>query len=136
MRDGESRSPRRRFLRLTGSGSVIAFAGCLSTENETESRDDRPEDWCLEELDETVPEEERSAVSIDGIERKGEDELLSKADAAYQCGPEEGNHCGTCTFYIDDRNGDAIGACTEVEGEIRSVDWCALWAPREKIQSD
>ncbi|ELY43948.1 high-potential iron-sulfur protein [Natronorubrum bangense] len=139
MGDRNPRESRRRFLRATGCGSAIVLAGCLGEDISYaagESAVDRPEDWCFDELSESVPEIEADAVSIDGIERKDDDELLSREEAAYQCGPVEGNVCGTCTYYIDDRDGDAIGACTEVEGEIRSTDWCALWAPREKIDEE
>lgn len=139
MADGKPRESRRWVLRATGCGSTIVLAGCVSTGEDTsqeagEPAIDRPADWCFDRLDDTVPEAEANAVSIDGIERKPESELASKEEASYQCGPADGDHCGTCTYYIDDRDGDAVGACTEVAGEIRSADWCALWAPREEIQ--
>ncbi|WP_265107984.1 high-potential iron-sulfur protein [Halosolutus halophilus] len=136
MSDGESREPRRRFLRIAGTGPVLVFAGCLGDEEDGDTGEERPADWCLDQLEGSVPEVERNAVSTDGIERKDESELLSKEDAAYQCGPQEGQLCGNCTFYIDDKNGDGIGACTEVEGMIRSVDWCGIWAAREKAPQE
>ncbi|NUC71783.1 high-potential iron-sulfur protein [Haloterrigena sp. SYSU A558-1] len=141
MADGESGESRRRVLRATGCGSAIVLAGCVSVGEDTsqeagEPALDRPADWCFDRLDDAVPEAEANAVSIDGIERKPEGELASKEEASYQCGPADGNHCGTCTYYIDDRDGDAVGACTEVAGEIRSADWCALWAPREELQNE
>lgn len=141
MEDGKQHGSRRGFLRVTGCGSMIVLAGCLNIGEEAghaagESSRDRPADWCFDRLDDTVPDVEASAVSIDGIERKPEAELVSKEEAGYQCGPVEGNHCGNCTYYIDDRDGDAVGACTEVAGQIRSADWCGLWAPREEIQEE
>ncbi|MDJ1434530.1 high-potential iron-sulfur protein [Halostagnicola sp. A-GB9-2] len=136
MDDPEHRETRRRLLELAGTGSVIALAGCLDMgANGTPGAplDDRPVDWCLDMLDDEVPEEEATAPSIDGIERRDEDELDSKSDAIYECGARAGDQCGNCTYYIDDRTGDGFGACTEVAGQIRSVDWCALWQPREKL---
>ena len=136
MDEGEPQRSRRRVLWITASGSMLPVAGCIGEDvtGVAGERSDRPDDWCFEQLDESVPEVEANAASIDGIERKPEEELLSKEEAAYQCGPSEGQHCGNCTFYIDDRDGDAIGACTEVAGQIRSADWCGIWSPREKIQ--
>ncbi|WP_247000979.1 high-potential iron-sulfur protein [Halosolutus gelatinilyticus] len=139
MEDGKPHESRRRFLRLTGCGSLIGLAGCMNlNENAagpaSQPREGLPADWCLDDLSDSVPESEANAVSIDGVERKPEGELLSKQDAAYQCGPSDGQQCGNCTFFIDDRSGNGWGACTEVAGEIRSVDWCGLWAPRMEIQ--
>ena len=134
MDDGDAVESRRRFLQLTGGGSVLVVTGCLGDPDPITVEDPRPEDWCLEELDDEVPEVERQALSIDGLERADPDEILANDEVAYQCGPleREGQQCGNCTFYVDDRTGDGIGACTEVEGQIRSVDWCAIWEPREK----
>lgn len=127
MVGGTSRESRRQLLRATGCGSVIVLTGCVSVGEETDraadgSSLDRPDDWCFDRLDDTVPDVEADATSIDGVERKPEGELASKEEAGYQCGPVDGDHCGTCTFYIDDRDGDAIGACTEVAGRVRSTD--------------
>ena len=130
----ESERSRRRFLRLTGGGSVIGLAGCLASDDEgyVDPRD-RPDDWCYEDLEGPISDAEANATSIDGIPRKEPEELRAKADVAYKCGPEEGMQCGNCTYYISDKTGDAIGACTEVEGHVRSPDWCGIWAPREKM---
>lgn len=137
MDDRNPHGSRRRFLRATGCGTVIGLAGCLNRGGEMEQRSpDKPADWCFDQLDETVSEGEANTTSIDGVDRKDEDELQSKEEAAYQCSPSDDQQCGNCTFYIDDRDGDAIGACTEVAGEIRSVDWCSLWAPRDKMTED
>lgn len=132
MEDESDRS-RRRFLRITGGGSIIGLAGCLASGEEWENPTDRPDDWCYEDLEGPVPDVERNATSIDGLVRNDPDELQTKEDVAYKCGPEEGMQCGNCTFYISDKNGDAIGACTEVEGHVRSADWCGVWQPREKV---
>ena len=134
MDDGDAAESRRRFLQLTGAGSVLAATGCLGDPDPITVEDDRPDDWCLEILDDEVPVAERQALSIDGHEPLPPDEILTKAEVAYECGPFNGQQCGNCTYYVDDRTGDGIGACTEVEGQIRSADWCAIWEPREKQQ--
>lgn len=126
-------SSRRRFLLITKSGLIIPFTGCLSRNENSEEPFDRPPDWCIEELDEPIPDAEKTASSIDGIQRKDPSNLQSKTDVAYQCRPLENQQCGSCTFFIDDKTGDGIGACTEVEGRIRATDWCSLWAAKEEI---
>lgn len=136
MNDSERRETRRRLLRLAGSGAVVGLAGCLNIGADPTPPVQRPADWCLDVLEGEVPESEATAPSIDGLERADEDELQSKSNASYECGARDGAQCGNCTFYIADRNGDAIGACTEVAGPIRSADWCALWQPREKLAGD
>lgn len=133
MGDGENLEPRRRILQLAGCGSAIGLAGCVGTAEEEYGPPDREFDWCYEDLEGPVPEEEAEAESIDEIERKDPEDLLSKEEIGYQCNPVGGEQCGNCTFYIDDKTGDAIGACTEVEGNVRSADWCEIWAPRQKM---
>lgn len=46
----------------------------------------RPSDWCIERYDQPVPDDERTAESIDNIERD-QDDLHSQFDVAYQCSP-------------------------------------------------
>lgn len=134
MDDRSSQESRRWFLRLTGCSSIIGVSGCISLGNEEVGGPPSQEpDQCLDQLDDSVPTVEANAVSIDGIKRKKPNQLVSKQQAGYQCGPSEGEHCGNCTFYIDDMEGDAIGACTEVKGEIRSADWCGLWTQRNSM---
>jgi hypothetical protein len=36
-----------------------------------------------------------------------------------------GRCCANCEDFIPDRNGDAYGACSAVEGYIDSADWCS-----------
>jgi len=137
MDSGDAQPTRRRLLRLAATGSLAGVAGCINTPPPNGTimveREEQSVDWCLDDLEESVPEAERTAVSIDGLERQAQDSLTSKTDAGYVCGPQDGMLCGNCTFYIDDKTGDGIGACAVVQGQIRSVDWCGLWQPREKM---
>ncbi|WP_306060692.1 high-potential iron-sulfur protein [Natronococcus wangiae] len=125
-------SSRRRFLLITKSGLIIPLTGCLGRNGNGEEPYDRPPDWCVEELSGPVPDAENTS-SIDGVPRKDQSNLQSKTEVAYQCMPLENQQCGSCTFFIDDKTGDGIGACTEVEGGIRGTDWCSLWAPKEEM---
>ncbi|WP_241430198.1 high-potential iron-sulfur protein [Halovivax asiaticus] len=129
------RSTRRRILMLAAGGSLALSAGCINTPTSGPIAVEEPND-CLEQLDDSVPEEEATALSIDGVERQAEANLASKTEAGYACGPQEGMLCGNCTFYIDDKSGDGIGACAVVAGEVRSVDWCGLWQPRDGYGGD
>ncbi|MFC3958697.1 high-potential iron-sulfur protein [Halovivax cerinus] len=122
---------RRRLLMLAAGGSISLTAGCINTPTSGQVVSEEPANYCLDQLDESVPEAEATALSIDGVERQPAEELLPKDEAGYACGPQDGMLCGNCTFYIDDKNGNAIGACAVVAGEVRSVDWCGLWAPRD-----
>ncbi|WP_425492159.1 high-potential iron-sulfur protein [Halovivax limisalsi] len=137
-RDESAPPSRRRLLYLAAGGSIAGLSGCLNlppADGELAHREP-PADYCLDDLEEDVPESERTSLSISGIDRKPPGELTSKQEAGYVCHAVDGNLCGNCRFYIDDKNGDAIGACTEVAGQVRSVDWCGLWAPREEIATD
>ena len=132
MSGHEHPASRRRFLLLAGIASVSGAAGCLGGPDEDDSDDfeDRPDDWCLDELDETVPDDLRTAESIDGIERDPDD-LRPKEEVAYQCHPEGEQLCSNCTFFVPGEN--HFGACTEVEGEVRTQDWCAIYAAADRL---
>ena len=135
---GESRTSRRALLMATGGGTVLGLAGCINTPGDVPGYDagSQQGDWCLDDLTDDVPESEATALSVDGIERKDEDELVSKEEAGYICGPSQLFQCSTCRFYIDDRDGDGIGACTEVAGQIRSVDWCGLFQEKSELADE
>lgn len=131
MSGHDRQEPRRRFLRFAGVASIAGAAGCLGgSEDEGDDFGNRPDDWCLEELDETPPEDLRTAESIDGIERDPED-VRTKEEVAYQCHPEGEQLCANCRFFVP---GDGyFGACTEVDGEVRTQDWCAVYAPADRL---
>ena len=124
---------RRRFVRRSGYVSVLALAGCLQrTSDEGSPTPTRSDDWCLEEVDSDVRDDYRTAESIDGIPREP-DELLSKADAAYQCYPQGSEQCSNCRFFVPYRTPEDLGGCTEVEGEVRTMDWCARYEPTDRL---
>lgn len=136
MESGDPNPSRRLLLQLAASGSLAGLAGCINTPSSGPVMAEEPADYCFDQLEDSVPESEANATSIDGLERLDQENLVSKTEAGYACGPQDGQLCGNCTFYIDDKDGDGIGACTQVAGEIRSVDWCGLWAPREKVPQE
>ena len=128
-----SSSSRRRFVRRSGYVSLLALAGCLQrTSDEGSPTPTRADDWCLEELDSDVRDAYRTAESIDGIQREP-DALLPKADAAYQCYPLGSEQCSNCRFFVPYRTAEDLGGCTEVEGEVRTMDWCARYEPTDRL---
>ncbi|MDZ7730878.1 MAG: High potential iron-sulfur protein [Natrialbaceae archaeon] len=138
MTSGESRTSRRALLMATGGGTVIGLAGCINTPGDVPGYPQGSEqgDWCLDDLTDDVPESEATALSVDGIDRKDEEELVWRRRRATSVDPSELFQCSTCRFYIDDRDGDGIGACTEVAGQIRSVDWCGLFQEKSELANE
>ena len=123
----------RRLVRRSGYVSLLALAGCLQrTSDERSLTPTRADDWCLEELDSDVRDAYRTAESIDGIQREP-DALLPKADAAYQCYPQGSEQCSNCRFFVPYRTPEDLGGCTEVEGEVRTMDWCARYEPTDRL---
>lgn len=132
-----SKKSRRRFLQLSGTVSLAGVAGCIGGENGGHGKDvdERAPDWCLDELSDPVPEVFETAESVDGVQRNPDD-LTSKEDAGYQCHNQGQQLCANCTFFIPAKPGETgnkIGACTEVEGGIRSVDWCSLYSVADRL---
>lgn len=111
---------RRAFLHVAG-GIVIGLAGCTESDDST---DDENEDE--NDLSGPVSEDYETATSQDGSERNPED-LYSKSDIDYQSEPRNEERCEDCAFYISDKDGDGLGACTEVEGYIEPEGWCTLY---------
>ncbi|MFC3478299.1 high-potential iron-sulfur protein [Halobacterium litoreum] len=111
---------RRQLLALVGSGVAAGLAGCAGGgdggDGTTES--------------DAVPEEYRTATSLDGTERDP-DSLSAKGDVNYQSEPENGEQCSDCRFYIEDKNDDGMGACAVVEGNIDPSGWCVSYAVYE-----
>lgn len=132
MDEDESYRSRRRFLKLTGSASLVGFAGCLG-QDDHENPSQREEGWCLEELaDESVNEAEATAESVDGVQRNPDD-LTSKEEAGYKCGAQGAQLCANCHYFIPSSDSDTIGACAIIDGPIRSQDWCALYEPADRL---
>jgi hypothetical protein len=115
---------RRTVLVLAGSSTASGLAGCLggsdpgtSTETETSS--------------EGVPAAYRTATNLNGDRRKPED-LVAKSDLSYQPDPKNGQQCSDCTYYIPDKDGDGLGACSIVEGTIEPAGWCTSYVAHEE----
>jgi hypothetical protein len=128
----ENDDSRRRFLQLAGTTAMLGLAGCAgggggeeTTETPTEATTTAPPS------DDTVPEEYATATALGGQQRNPES-LSSKSDVQYQEEPNEGQQCSGCTFYIEDKNGDGMGACAIVEGNIDPEGWCVSYAPYQE----
>jgi hypothetical protein len=64
---------------------------------------------------------------VDGTTRDPE-RLSSKQAVSYQSSPNDGQQCSDCRYYIPDKNGDGLGACTLVEGTIEPTGWCVTFS--------
>lgn len=111
---------RRAVLHLLGAGALTGLAGCASN-----SQNDK--------LSGPVPNAYRTATSLGGMKRDP-DSLRSKDGANYQSNGPEQSKCANCRYYIPDKNGDGLGACSMVEGYIEPKAWCSLYAPYQKGQ--
>jgi len=136
MDEDESDKSRRRFLRATGSVSLIGLAGCLGGGGGA----DHGSDYEPLQTDLTLPEGAQECVSIDGIQRDPEG-LTSKEAADYQSNPnytgESGNleMCANCQFFCPVNPPDKVGACAIVEGGIHSQHWCAFWQATNHVEN-
>jgi hypothetical protein len=77
-----------------------------------------------------VPAVYRAATNQGGAERNP-DSLQSKNAVQYQSQPKSGQRCSGCLFYIPDKNGDGLGACSVVEGYIQPEGWCVSYSPSQ-----
>ncbi|WP_080503486.1 high-potential iron-sulfur protein [Halococcus thailandensis] len=75
-----------------------------------------------------VPDVYRTATSQGGTKRSS-DALQPKNAVQYQTQPKDSQQCSGCIFYIPDKNGDGVGACSVVEGYIQPTAWCASYSP-------
>jgi copper chaperone NosL len=118
---------RRTMLVLVGSSSVTALAGCLGDGGgETETTTPATTQPATDQ----VPEAYRTATGLGGSQRSP-DSLASKADLNYQPEPKDGKQCSGCAYYIPDKNGDGVGACTIVEGTIEPTGFCTSYVAHE-----
>ncbi|EMA07353.1 high-potential iron-sulfur protein [Haloferax denitrificans] len=120
---------RRRFIWLTGTAAMAGLAGCsgggggaaeTTTATTTESSDSTG----------GVPAEYATATSLDGTQRNP-DSLSSQEAVSYQDQPSGGRQCSTCRYYIEDKNGDGVGACAIVAGEIAPEGYCVSYVEYE-----
>ena len=140
MDDRLTDSKRRQLLALVGSGLATGLAGCsggggggdteTATPTATETATETPTATATAGGDDTVPEEYRTATSLSGTQRDP-DALSSKEALSYQSQPKEGQQCSNCQFYIEDKNGDGMGACTLVAGNIAPEAYCVSYAEYE-----
>jgi len=125
---------RRRMLALIGSGLTAGLAGCGGgggggggdEATATATATDTPSGGG-DGGDGGVPAEYETATSIGGTERNP-DALSAKADVNYQEQPNDGQQCSNCQFYIEDKNGDGMGACAIVAGTINPEGYCVSYA--------
>jgi hypothetical protein len=106
-------SKRRRVLSLAATGMAATLAGCGGAGTPTPTP-------------ESVPQEYRTATSIGGTERNP-DGLSSQSAVDYQDSPSDGRQCAGCQYYIEDKNGDGMGACAIVEGQVAPEAYCVSY---------
>jgi hypothetical protein len=105
--------------------------GTDSVDTETEETDTIATNNGTPALSGPVPDVYRTATSQGGTKRSS-DALQSKSAVQYQPQPKNGQQCSGCMFYIQDKNGDGLGACSVVEGYIQPTAWCASYSPYRK----
>jgi len=135
---------RRRLLALIGSGLTAGLAGCggggggdggdgggeaTSTATATATATSTATATATQSGggDDTVPAEYETATSLGGTQRNP-DALSSKSAVNYQEEPQDGQQCSNCQFYIEDQNGDGMGACAIVAGNIAPEAYCVSYA--------
>jgi|AntRauTorcE11898_2_1112593.scaffolds.fasta_scaffold08706_2 nitrous oxide reductase accessory protein NosL len=126
-RDG-SALDRRTLLALLGTSSAVALAGCGGDGGN--GGDDGNGDSPDATLTDEVPDEYETATALNGQQRDP-GSLSSKDAVSYQDQPEGGQQCSGCAFYIPDKNGDDIGACAIVEGNIEPDGYCVSYVEHE-----
>lgn len=96
---------------------LVGVAGCIGASGP-------------EELRGPVPAAYRTATSQGGMKRDP-DELTSKGGANYTSAgvKQREQTCADCRYYIPDKEGDGLGACSAVKGYIEPKAWCTLYAP-------
>jgi nitrous oxide reductase accessory protein NosL len=117
---------RRTMLALVGTSSAAALAGCAGGDGSTETGTTTAPETTTDQ----VPEAYRTATGLGGSQRSP-DSLAAKSDLNYQTEPKDGQQCSGCAYYIPDKNGDGVGACTLVEGTIEPSGWCTSYVAHE-----
>lgn len=145
---------RRHYLVATVG--IAALSGCTGGQDDDDDDDseaepadgedgersddgdageERPDGVSQEQFDQgPVPEVYATAMSL-GNEQRDPDDLFAKADVGFTeyddaegaSGFRPGHCCANCADFIPDKNGDAFGACAEVEGYIDGADWCTVY---------
>lgn len=124
---------RRRFIWLTGTATMAGLAGCAGGGGgdgggggETEATTTASGSGSTG----GVPEEYATATSLDGTQRNP-DSLSAKDAVSYQEQPKDGQQCSNCRYYIEDKDGNGMGACAIVEGEISPEGYCVSFVQYE-----
>ncbi|RJX43980.1 hypothetical protein DM826_04695 [Halonotius aquaticus] len=128
----ETPNSRRQFLRVAGAAAITtSLAGCGGsgggTDNSESTTESTEESGGGGSESEPVPESERTAKALGGIERDP-DALQDPEALNYQSTPNNGQQCNGCQYYVPDQNGDGMGACTLVSGQIDPEGWCISYA--------
>ena len=118
---------RRTILALVGTSSAAALAGCVGGNGGTETSPTTAPETTTDQ----VPEAYRTATGLNGNQRDP-DSLASKSDLNYQSDPKDGQQCSGCAYYIPDKDGDGLGACTIVEGTIEPTGYCTSYVAHEE----
>lgn len=105
---------RRAVTHILGAALLTGFAGCTGDSQNNE-------------LSGPVPKAYRTATTQSG-ERRNPDSLTSKEGARYQSESSGESNCANCKYYISDKNGDNLGACSLVRGYIEPNAWCNIYA--------
>jgi hypothetical protein len=133
MGNRQTDSERRRLLALVGSGLVTGLAGCSGGGGDGGGGDGGDGGGGDggggggDGGDDTVPAEYETATALGGTQRNP-DGVSSKEAVNYQDQPQDGQQCSNCRYYIEDKNGDGMGACTLVAGNIAPEAYCVSYA--------
>ncbi len=114
------------MLALLGTSSAVALAGCGGDGGNGDDDDGSTPATLSDE----VADEYERATAING-ERRDPDSLSTKDAVNYQDQPQDGKQCSGCAYYIPDKNGDGIGACALVEGNIEPSGYCVSYVAYE-----
>ncbi len=118
---------RRTMLALLGSGAAGALAGCGGDSGDGGGSPTPTAD--------TVPGEYRTAEGLGGGQRDPE-ALSTQSAVNYQSEPQGEKQCSGCSYYIPDKNGDGLGACTIVEGTIDPSGYCTSYVAHDSGTDD
>ncbi|WP_248896819.1 high-potential iron-sulfur protein [Haloplanus halobius] len=127
MSDKLAETERRRLLALVGSGLATGLAGCGGGGGGATATSTATATATPTASDGGVPAAYETATSLDGTQRDP-DALSSKDAVNYQAEPSDGQQCSDCRFYIEDKNGDGMGACAIVAGTIDPEGYCVSYA--------
>jgi len=118
---------RRTIVALLASGATGALAGCGGDGN----GDSTP----TATTGDGVPEAYRTATGLGGGQRDPA-ALATQSAVNYQSEPQGGTQCSGCSYYVPDKNGDGLGACTIVEGTIDPSGYCTSYVAHDSETDD